>query len=112
MTEIFPWFAARLLFEAWVEGDENPSLFEERIVLVHAEAGVEIAARKAEKLGKAAIEEYANEDGETVSWRFKELLDLVQVNEANIGEGTEVYHQYLNADELEQVRRALKPAAL
>jgi hypothetical protein len=113
MNEVFPWFSARLLFEACVEGEQStPSLFEERFVLVHAVSGIEAASRKAEKFGKSSADVYVNEFGESVTWRFKEVLDLVQLSDVSIGEGSEVYHQYLTAEEVDRVRQSLKSGSL
>ena len=107
MSGKFPWFAARLLYEACIE-DEGPSLFEERIVVLRSNNGVEAAEKKAQKLGKAASDEYQNGAGESVAWRFKEVLEVVQLNQSSIEDGTEVYHHYLNADEVENMRQSLK----
>jgi hypothetical protein len=113
MTDTFPWFAARLLFEACMtDSSADKSLFEERIVLVHAPAGMESARSKAHELGEAAGDTYENEDGEKVSWSFKEVLDLVQIDESSIGEGSEVYHHYLNALDVDRVRQSLKSGSL
>ena len=111
MSENFPWFAARLLFEARVE-DEGPALLEERIVVLHAVQGATAAERKAKKLGKAASDSYQNGAGDTVGWQFREVLEVVQLNDAIIEDGTEVYHHYLTAEEAEIVRQSLKSGSL
>jgi hypothetical protein len=113
MTEKLSWFAARMLFEART-GDNNNAggLFEERLVLVQSSPDIEAASKKACKLGEAASDEYENEAGETVTWKFRELLDVVQLNETAIGDGSEVYHQYLSADEVDSVRASLRAGSL
>ena len=111
MTEKFNWFAARLLFESRIDDSILP-LFEERVVLIKSDLGKEDAEKKARKLGQASDLEYQNAEHEVVAWRFKEILDIVQLNETRIGEGSEVYHHYLKADEVEQVRESLKPGSL
>ena len=111
MTENLPWFAARLLFERLFQGPQRSDadlLFEERLVLVHAPGGEEAAAEKARKLGKAAFESYENADGETVQWVFREVLDVLQLDEADISEGSEVYHQFHNAEEVARIKESLK----
>jgi hypothetical protein len=113
MTDKFSWFAARLLFEASQSVENSHStLFEERVVLVRSEAGVDEATRKARKLGLSSSEEYQNQDGETVTWTFKEILDLVQLDEAEIEDGSEVYHHFLKPAEVDQVRESLRPGSL
>ena len=106
------WFAARLLFESRVDDAHTDSLYEERIILVRAGSGTNVARKKAEKVGAASSHRYENQTGADVAWLFKEVLDLVQLNDANIGEGTEVYHQYLSAEEVEHVRQSLKSGSL
>ena len=111
MTEKLSWYSARLLFESRIDASTQP-LFEERVVLIRSDLGVEDAEKKARKLGQASELEYQSAEHEIVAWRFKELLDIVQLNEARIGEGSEVYHHYLKADEVEQIRESLKPGSL
>ena len=99
------WFAARIILRS-VHHDKprDPKLFEERIVLVHA-ATEDEARQKAERLGRAAREEYANTDSNAVVWEFMELLDVKQLFLNELEDGCEVYYGFLNAEELDQIRR-------
>lgn len=111
MTDTAAWFAARLLFEqSFANGTEAAGLFEERVVLLKSATGVAEAEKKATKLGKAASHSYKNVDGETVAWTFKEVLDLVQLNDAEIGEGSEVYSHFLRREDVKNVRASLSAA--
>jgi hypothetical protein len=108
MTGRPAWFAARLLFERSFEGDPDaPALFEETVVLLKSAAGLTAAARKAEKLGRAGGHSYKNPDGEIVSWAFCEVLDVIQLAEEELGEGTEVYSHFLSAEGVRELRAAL-----
>jgi len=108
MIETPAWFGARLLFEqSFANGKEAPSLFEERVVLLKSVSGMADAEKKAAKLGRAASHSYKNVDGETVAWAFKEVLDVVQLSDAEIGEGSEVYSHLLGPDDVKNVRASL-----
>jgi hypothetical protein len=110
MTSNGGWFAARLLFESKLSA-ESGDLFEERLVLVRS-GSAEDARKKAVKIGASSGEEYQNIDGETVSWTFTEILDLVELIDATIGDGSEVYHHFLNANEVEAIRHSLNSGSL
>jgi len=109
MSKALVWFATRLLFMSQI-GDEE-ALFEETVVLLRAQSE-SAAQKKALKLGEAEAHSYQNVDGETVHWVFKEVLDLIQLDTASIEDGTEVYHHFLTAAEVDQVRESLKAGSL
>jgi hypothetical protein len=106
MSEKLAWFAASLLFERTFDsGPEAPPLYEESVVLVRAREDDEADARKkATMLGKAASHAYRNVEGESVAWTFKEILRVVQLIDADIEEGSEVYSRFLTAQDLEGLR--------
>lgn len=103
------WFSARLLFasEHPDETDVQP-VFEDRIVLLEAEDEDE-ALGQAKTLGHDSCDQYTNESGARVIWRFVEVLDLVQLPASKLGVGTQVYFQYLDEKDLAAVRRSLEP---
>ncbi len=107
MNEQQKWFAACLLMESLVDsGPPKEKLFEEKVVLVRASSEAE-AAKKAERFGRDEDHEYLNADGETVRWVFQELLDLKELFDEAIGDGTEVYYAFLGQEEAAQRRRIL-----
>ena len=112
MTDKLTWFAARLLFESTSAADQTPLLYEERIIVLQGAATAKDAEKKARKLGSSSEVEYESVSGESVSWKFKEVLDLVELDEAEIRDGSEVYHQFLTADEVTRVRESLKAGSL
>src|SRR5436309_680118 len=108
MNEQQKWFAACLLMESLVDsGPPKEKLFEEKIVLVRASTDAD-AAEKAERFGRDAEQEYLNADGETVKWVFRELLDLKELFDEAVGDGTEVYYAFLGDDEVVQRQRMLR----
>jgi hypothetical protein len=85
------WYAAKLLFESEVEGEvlEN-SLCEESIRVIKAEDDDD-AERKAEEVGVQAQHQYLNENGHTVRWHFRRVLEVQDISESQIVHGTEVF---------------------
>ena len=113
MIEKLSWFAARLLFESTYSGGRpEETLFEEKVVLIKSDHGIEDAEKRARKIGLSSTESYQNMQGQTVTWAFREVLDLVQLNEADIGEGSEVYYHFLKPDEVTLLRESLKPSSI
>jgi hypothetical protein len=95
-----------------LKGPEPDPLFEDRLVVLYAEGGEDAAMKKAKKIGKSEAHSFKNIDGETVSWVFREVLDLIQLDTHSIEDGTEVYHHFLTAAEVDQVRQSLKAGSL
>jgi hypothetical protein len=73
---------------------------------------MEGAHKKAKKLGIASKQRYKNVEGADVAWDFKEILDLIELLDSDIGEGTEVYFHFLKAEDVEQIRETLRPGRL
>lgn len=77
------------------------TVYEERIVVLRANDEDE-AKSKGEEIGRASKEEYQNKDGETVIWEFREVLDVLQLFDDPIKDGTEVYWSFLGEEELKR----------
>ncbi len=99
-----PWFAVRYFSECVLDNAED--LYEDSILLIHAEDEAEALAK-----GKVSAREsnhsYANSRGEDVRWEFREVLDVKQLFDDEIHDGSEVYQALLTRAELEHVRAAL-----
>jgi hypothetical protein len=107
-----PWFSARLLFVSLHPDEaELEKVYEDRIVLVQA-PDEDRAAIMAKKLGLEAGQEYRNEYGARVIWEFMEVLDLLQLDETEIAHGSEVYSKFIDEEDLEAIRRSLRPGKL
>src|SRR5207249_1758492 len=66
-----------------------------RLVIVRAGSEVQ-AGRKAERLTRAGVERYRNVFGETVTWRFKEVIDSYAILDDELADGTEIYSAFMN----------------
>jgi hypothetical protein len=84
------WFAAKLLFESTVQHDDGRVLQEESIRLLQADDKSQ-AHSKATDIGNSEKHQYANSQGETVSWRFVSILEVQDLCEDNIFDGMEVF---------------------
>ena len=84
------WFAARILFESSVKESDERVLQEESIRLIQAENEAQAHA-KAAALGLLEEHQYPNEQGETVNWKYVEILEIQDLCEANVFDGMEVF---------------------
>jgi hypothetical protein len=90
------WFGVRMIVEVKVPRETvNRRTYEDRIVVVRA-ASEPKAREKAEKLARAGDESYLNVDGETIRWRFKEILDSYEILDKELSDGAEVFSAFLN----------------
>jgi len=90
------WFGVRLVVECQV-GKDPPAkrTYEDRLVVVRAGSEGQ-AGRKAERLTRAGVERYRNVFGETVTWRFKEVIDIYPILDDELADGTETYSAFMN----------------
>lgn len=101
------WFAVRLLSESSIAQDPAAEpLFEDTLVLLRA-TNEEAAQRRGEEYGRAAEHEYENEAREVVRWEFREVLDVQEVLDEEVTDGTEVYYRLLGPRELSAIRGVL-----
>lgn len=86
-------YVALLLIEISAESAAEPQLYEESFVLVKAESAAE-AKEKATDYGKQQATSYHNEDGELITWKFKEIVEVKQVEDATFDDGSELYSRF------------------
>src|SRR5260221_13808099 len=92
------WYAAKLLFESSVDDGSNESpLLEESIRVLQADS-VETAQTKALEIGSAAEHSYLNELGQSVRWAFVSLLELQDLRETELADGTEIFSRLYRRD--------------
>ena len=111
MTNELGWYGVRFLLESLHPEDANgPQFFEERIVVVRA---VDEDEAREKAVAHARSEEHAYEDalGKPVKVAFREILDVQDILAEDIKDLTEVYYHFLNADEVDQLRRSLEPGS-
>jgi hypothetical protein len=96
MSTARDWFGVRLVVECQV-GKDPPAkrTYEDRLVVVRAGSEGQ-AGRKAERLTRAGVERYRNVFGETVTWRFKEVIDIYPILDDELADGTETYSAFMN----------------
>jgi hypothetical protein len=96
MTAAKTWFGVRLVVECQV-GRDVPAkrTYEDRLIVVRAASDAE-ACRRAERLTRAAVERYRNVVGESVTWRFKEVIDSYPILDDELADGTEIYSAFMN----------------
>jgi hypothetical protein len=98
------WFAARLLLESvHPEEPDVEKVFEDRIIVLRARSEDE-ALEKARKFGKASRQEYKNEYGKTVIWELREILDVVELFDETLEDGSEVYYSILGEEKAKSVQ--------
>jgi hypothetical protein len=85
-------FAAVVVYESASSRRGYQPLFEETVTLLAADTA-EQAAEKAREHAEARETSYRNEDGDTITWTFRHLVDLVEVADP-LGDGAEVYTRH------------------
>jgi len=80
------WFVARLLYENTMDGE---TLREESYRLISGV--VDDTERLATEVGRDNMKEYLNESGETVTWEFREVLEIFEVGDESLEHGTEIF---------------------
>ena len=92
------WYAAVLVMRATAgPGWDEDRLTERQVRLIRA-ATPEAAYDRACELGNTDEHSYENESGEKVSWRFIGLAELVQLNDSELRDGSEILSSFCNTD--------------
>jgi hypothetical protein len=84
-----PWYAAKLVLECLVDARES-SLCDEQTRVIDS-PDVETAYAAALAIGESEQSEYVNSEGESVTWVFRGLSDLVELSLDSIESGSEVW---------------------
>lgn len=85
------WFGVKLQFVSRVGGRiDADAIVEESIRVLRATDEAD-ALRRATELGHASSHAYENADGELVEWVFTRTLEVQDLSEDAIEEGTEVF---------------------
>jgi Domain of unknown function (DUF4288) len=83
------------------------ALFEERLTLIKAGSRDE-ATSKAQTSVKAARHSYKNEDGQTILWACRRIVEVTEIVDSSLADGAEIYGRYfrdLNAYERFETER-------
>jgi uncharacterized protein DUF4288 len=92
------WYAALLVLAASAGPSwDNDRLSERQLRLVRAPSP-DAAYRRACELGKASEHSYRNSAGEDVTWRFVGLAELVELDDSELRDGSEVISSFSSMD--------------
>ncbi|ADY23832.1 S-ribosylhomocysteinase [Bacillus thuringiensis serovar finitimus] len=112
-------YAVKLLFESVHSGEPNPTkmdedyekdcdtLFEESIILVKA-SSLEEAHALGEQIAIQSEHTYDNMYGEQVTWTFRKLLHVFELDETPFETGKELYARFLHVKKNETVNTVVK----
>ncbi|CAM3970473.1 DUF4288 domain-containing protein [Bacillus luti] len=112
-------YAVKLLFESVHSGEPDPTkidehyegdhdtLFEESIILVKANS-LEEAHVLGEKLAIQSELTYENVYEEKVTWKFRKVLHVFELNDTSFETGTELYARFLHVKKNETVDTVVK----
>ena len=89
-----PWYSAVLVVQCRVEGAsaENDILYDRQIRVLRAD-DPESAYVRAVELGRGEGSNYDNAEGQQVLWEFVGLVNLTELLDEEITDGTEVYSE-------------------
>ena len=91
------WYTAECLFRSALRGAPAKSvqLLEYRYFLLKA-ADDQSSKNKARLLAKKKQHSYLNADGIKVEWVLEKVIDVKEIPDKQLSEGTEVFHKYSN----------------
>jgi len=81
------------IHEASSDAQNFLPLYEERLTLIKANSKKE-ATDKAHRMVKAATHSYQNEDGQTVAWSCRRIVNVTEVVDNSLADGAEIYGRY------------------
>jgi hypothetical protein len=91
------WFVARLLCRRDISDDVKVEDFYEEKLIVFKALDQNDVRRRLPSIQSAQEERFLNEDGNVVSWKFHEFLEVQEVVDDEIDDGTEVYYRHWHA---------------
>lgn len=112
-------YAVKLLFESVHFGEPDPTkideyyeknhdtLFEESIILVKA-SGLEEAHALGEQIAIQSEHTYDNMYGEQITWTFRKLLHVFELDDTPFETGKELYARFLQVKKNETVDTVLQ----
>ena len=85
-------YAAVLVYESSSAAAGYEPLYEETVTIISATSR-DHATEKASEFGVARQSTYENEDGETITWSLKHLVDVSEIQD-ELSDGSEVYTRH------------------
>jgi hypothetical protein len=102
-----PWYSVRVLLRFTVKGRPKRRVeqYEDRIMLVRSRSH-ESAQRKARAMVRRSERPYKNVRGEMVIWRLQTVYESVELFDARLRDGTEVYWRFIRSSSpVQRLRR-------
>jgi len=90
------WFVVKIIYQIMFEKNSDKYQFDEQLRLIIATNKTEAIA-KATLIGKENEEQFVNNSGEVVFWKFVGITEIMEHN--HITNGTELYSQIIELDE-------------
>jgi hypothetical protein len=97
------WYMAVIVRGAHVDGNLDDERIGDLLYRLVEAPDAEGAYARALELGRAAVDEYDDEDGQRVRLGFLGLADLTEIGPGPLAHGTEVYSQLLHDKPSEMV---------
>ena len=89
------WYMAVVVRGSFVDGEFDETRIGDTLFRLVEAPDAEAAYRRAIEIGEASAEDYADDDGRTIRFRFLGLADLREISASSIGDGTEVYNELI-----------------
>lgn len=84
---------AIVLMEARSEAADRPPLFQENFLLVHA-PDEKAARERVEQWAQVAGTSYRNDQGETVTWRLRAIVDVKEAEDTDLTRDADLYTRH------------------
>lgn len=85
------WYSAKLLFVATVDGQPPLDALVEESIRVFRASDAADAVRRANEIGRTSVHEYTNDDGQSIKWAFVKTVEIQDLCEDTLDDGTEVF---------------------
>ena len=102
---------ARLLFESVIEEGKGDQLFEEKLMVLKSRSPTKVLAKLA-ALTKSYEHTYRNAEGHRVQVQFREILEIQEILDQQMKDGTEVFFRFWHdptAQDLQFLRHTHEP---
>ena len=93
------WYSAKLLFRSTIDGSVVAQPLSEESIRIFRADSEHIAQLRAAEIGRDAEHEYPNENGEMVRWSFVAVLEVQDLCEGDLEDGTEVFSRLFREEE-------------
>lgn len=97
------WYSVSILYIGKKNIPNHPDIWEETICLFEAKNEDEVR-KKAEEKSRSQEIKYQSVSGNTVNWIYDGILNIYDISEDNICNGTEVFSRFLKENDVKNLR--------